>query len=188
MVVADMPFMSYQVDSAQALLSAGRLIQQGGAQAVKLEGGKKVAGSVERIVDAGIPVMGHIGLTPQSVHQLGGFKMQGKTHEAAATLVEDALALERAGAFAVVLEVIPDELARQVTQALSIPTIGIGAGPFCDGQIQVINDILGMDTNYTPKHAKVYAPLGDAIRDAASRYRADVEASAFPQARTRATA
>ncbi|MQG77358.1 MAG: 3-methyl-2-oxobutanoate hydroxymethyltransferase [SAR202 cluster bacterium] len=180
MVVGDMPFLSYNLDEAQALSNAGRFLQEAGAQAVKLEGGVHVADTVKRITEAGIPVMGHIGLTPQSVHQLGGYRVQGKTSAEAHELVEDALALEAAGAFAVVLELIPASVAETISQRLTIPTIGIGAGVGCDAQVQVINDMLGLNTAFVPKHAKRYATLGDTMRDAIAAYAAEVQAGTFP--------
>jgi len=182
MVIGDMPFMTYHVSVEDALRNAARFIQEAGAQAVKLEGGVTVAEKVKRIVDCGIPVMGHIGLTPQSIHQFGGFKMQGKTPEAAANLLADAKALEEAGVFAVVLETIPANLARLITDKISIPTIGIGAGPECDGQVQVINDILGSFADFVPKHAKQYVKLTDIISKAVSQYRDEVKAGIFPSA------
>ncbi len=180
MVVGDMPFMTYHVSVEDALRNAARFIQEAGAQAVKLEGGVTVAEKVKRIVECGIPVMGHIGLTPQSIHQFGGFKMQGKTPEAAANLLEDAKVLEQAGAFAIVLETIPANLARLITDKISIPTIGIGAGPECDGQVQVINDILGSFADFVPKHAKQYVKLTDIISKAVTRYRDEVKDGTFP--------
>ena len=182
MVIGDMPFMTYHVSIEDALRNAARFIQEAGAQAVKLEGGVTVAEKVRRIVDCGIPVMGHIGLTPQSIHQLGGFKMQGKTPETAANLLEDAKALEQAGVFAIVLETIPADLARLITDKVSIPTIGIGAGPECDGQVQVINDILGSFADFVPKHAKQYVKLTDIISKAVSQYRDEVKDGSFPAA------
>jgi 3-methyl-2-oxobutanoate hydroxymethyltransferase len=180
MVIGDMPFMTYHVSVEEALRNAARFIQEAGAQAVKLEGGVTVAEKVRRIVDCGIPVMGHIGLTPQSIHQFGGFKMQGKTPEAAANLLEDAKALEQAGAFSIVLETIPANLGRLITDKVSIPTIGIGAGLECDGQVQVINDILGSFTDFVPKHAKQYVKLTDIISKAVSQYRDEVKSGTFP--------
>ena len=180
MVIGDMPFMTYHVSVEDALRNAARFIQEAGAQAVKLEGGVTVAEKVKRIVECGIPVMGHIGLTPQSIHQFGGFKMQGKTPEAAANLLEDAKALEQAGAFAIVLETIPAQLGQLITDKVAIPTIGIGAGPDCDGQVQVINDILGSFTDFVPKHAKQYVKLTDIISKAVSQYRDEVKAGSFP--------
>jgi 3-methyl-2-oxobutanoate hydroxymethyltransferase len=180
MVIGDMPFMTYHISVDDALYNAARFIQEAGAQAVKLEGGVTVEEKVRRIVECGIPVMGHIGLTPQSIHQFGGFKVQGKTREAAARLLADARALEEAGAFAVVLETIPAQLARIITQKIAIPTIGIGAGIDCDGQVQVINDILGSYTEFVPKHAKQYVKLTDIIRNAVTQYQNEVKAGAFP--------
>lgn len=182
-VVADMPFMSYQADPNDAMRNAGRLLKEGGATAVKLEGGSHVAPLVRRMVEAGIPVMGHLGLTPQSVNQFGGHKVQGKTPAAAAKLLNDARALEEAGAFAVVLETIPAPLARMVTERISIPTIGIGAGPHCDAQVQVFHDLLGIyDDQRTLRHAKRYAVLGETIREAVRAYIGEVESAAFPTA------
>jgi 3-methyl-2-oxobutanoate hydroxymethyltransferase len=183
MVIGDMPFMSYHINADDALYNAARFIQEGGAQAVKLEGGVTVMEKVTRLVGCGIPVMGHIGLTPQSIHQLGGFKVQGQTAEAAARLLEDAMALEEAGAFAIVLETIPAQLAQIITAKLSIPTIGIGAGIHCDGQVQVINDILGSYTEFVPKHAKQYAKLTDIIAKAVTQYHNEVKAATFPTAK-----
>ena len=181
LVIADMPFLSYQVSHERALLNAGQLIQEGGAQGVKLEGGKQIVTVTAHLVDAGIPVMGHIGLTPQSVHQLGGYRAQGRTLAEVEELQSDALALERAGAFAIVLESIPATLAQKITESLSIPTIGIGAGVHCDGQIQVLHDLLGLNPHAVqPRHAKAYAKLGDAMRAAVNAYVQDVENGAFP--------
>jgi 3-methyl-2-oxobutanoate hydroxymethyltransferase len=183
LIVGDLPFLSYQVSADEAVRNAGRLIQEGGAQAVKLEGGMSVAGTVRRIVDCGIPVMGHIGLTPQSVHQLGGYKVQGRQVEVAARLMADAAALEKAGAFSLVLEGVPTALAARITARLSIPTIGIGAGPHCDGQVQVIHDLLGLFTDFVPRHARKYAELGEQIGQAVRQYATDVESGAFPTAK-----
>lgn len=180
LVVGDMPFMTYHASVGEALHNAGRFIQEAGAQAVKLEGGEAMAEVVHRVVQCGIPVMGHIGLTPQSVHQLSGFKVQGKTPEAAVRLVKDARALEDAGVFSIVLEAIPTELARVITQKVNVPTIGIGAGPYCDGQVQVISDILGLFTDFVPKHAKQYTRLADLIRKAVAEYVDEVEKGSFP--------
>ena len=182
LVIGDMPFMTYHTNISDALRNAARFIQEGGTQAVKLEGGVTVAETVKRIVECGIPVMGHIGLTPQSIHQLGGHKVQGKTPEAAERLLRDALALEQAGAFAVVLELVPAPLSRLITQKLSIPTIGIGAGLDCDGQVQVISDLLGLFSDFVPKHAKQYAKLAGTIRTALADYIAEVKAGSFPTA------
>ncbi|MGB4862448.1 MAG: 3-methyl-2-oxobutanoate hydroxymethyltransferase [Tepidiformaceae bacterium] len=180
-ILADMPFMSYQANADEAVRNAGRLLQEAGATAVKLEGGSHVAPLVRRMVDAGIPVMGHLGLTPQSVNQFGGHKVQGKTPAAAAKLVNDARALEEAGAFAVVLETIPAPLAKMVTERISIPTIGIGAGIHCDAQVQVFHDMLGIyDDRRALKHTKRYAVLGETIRDAVRSYIDEVEGCEFP--------
>lgn len=181
-VVADMPFMSYQVSDERALLNAGRLIQETGADAVKLEGGTLRAGLIRKLVENGIPVVGHVGLTPQSVLAMGGYRMQGKGPEEAEKVMADAKAVADAGAFAIVLECIPDDLARQITEALPIPTIGIGAGPHCDGQILVMHDFLGINPS-APSFVKRYAEIGDVVRQAASAYAADVRSGAFPPAR-----
>jgi len=180
LVIGDMPFMTYHTSISDALRNAGRFIQEGGAQAVKLEGGEPMAEVVHRVVECGIPVMGHIGLTPQSIHQLGGFKVQGKTQEAAIRLLKDAQALEKAGAFAIVLESIPAPLGRIITEKVSVPTIGIGAGPWCDGQVQVVSDLLGLFTDFVPKHAKQYARLFETIKSAVVDYVAEVQAGTFP--------
>ncbi len=180
MVIGDMPFMTYHISVEDALRNAARFIQEAGAQAVKLEGGITVADKIRSIVNCGIPVMGHIGLTPQSINQLGGYKIQGKTPEAAARLLEDAKAVEQAGAFSIVLETVPTQLATLITQKLSIPTIGIGAGPGCDGQVQVINDILGSFTEFVPKHAKQYAKIAEVAREAVKQYNEEVTSGAFP--------
>ncbi len=180
LVVGDMPFMTYHASIGEALHNAGRFIQEAGAQAVKLEGGEAMAEVVHRVVQCGIPVMGHIGLTPQSVHQLSGFKVQGKTPEAAVRLLKDARALADAGVFSIVLEAIPTELAKVITRKVAVPTIGIGAGPYCDGQVQVISDILGLFTDFVPKHAKQYARLADLIRKAVAEYIDEVEKGSFP--------
>ncbi len=180
-IVADMPFMSYQANADDAMRNAGRLLQEGGATAVKLEGGSHIAPLVHRMVESGIPVMGHLGLTPQSVNQFGGHKVQGKTPAAAARLINDARALEEAGAFAIVLETIPAPLARMVSERISIPTIGIGAGPGCDAQVQVFHDMLGIYDDRRPlRHAKRYAVLGETIRNAVQDYIAEVEGGIFP--------
>jgi 3-methyl-2-oxobutanoate hydroxymethyltransferase len=182
MVIGDMPFMTYHVSVEDALRNAGRFIQETGCQAVKLEGGVTVADKVRRIVDCGIPVMGHIGLTPQSINQFGGHKIQGKTPEVAARLLEDARALEQAGAFSVVLETVPSPLATLITRKIGIPTIGIGAGPDCDGQVQVINDLFGSYTDFVPKHAKQYAKLAGIMSNAVSEYMDEVKSGSFPTA------
>jgi len=179
-VIADMPFMSYQISPEEALRSAGRLVQAGGAHAVKLEGGQEMAAQVSKIVAAGIPVMGHLGLTPQSIHRLGGFRVQGKDHAAAERLLDDARALERAGCYALVLESIPAELAATITRALAIPTIGIGAGPECDGQVLVCYDLLGLNPAFQPKFVKVYATLHEQVSAALTAFANDVKAGTFP--------
>jgi len=180
LVVGDMPFMTYHTSTADAQRNAARFIQEAGAQAVKLEGGITVADKVRAVVDCGIPVMGHIGLTPQSINQLGGYKVQGRTEEAARRLLEDARALEQAGAFAVVMETVPTPLAALITQRITIPTIGIGAGNGCDGQVQVVSDILGLFTDFVPKHAKQYVKLADEIRTAVIEYDKEVRDGRFP--------
>ncbi len=179
LIVGDMPFMTYHISVEDALRNATRFIQEAGAQAIKLEGGVTVADKVKRMVECGIPVMGHIGLTPQSINQLGGYKIQGRTSEAAASLLRDAQALEEAGAFAVVLETVPTPLATLISQKIGIPTIGIGAGIGCDGQVQVIHDILGL-SDRVPKHAKQYVKLADITRKAVTEYYNEVKASSFP--------
>jgi len=180
LVVADLPFMTYHKNAEQALDSAGRCLQEGGAQAVKLEGGRMIAPTVARLTGAGIPVMGHLGLTPQSIHQLGGFKAQGKDVARAQELLDDAVALEEAGAFAIVLECVPTQLSKVITERLSIPTVGIGAGPFCDAEIQVVSDTLGWFSDFVPKHAKQFAKLADAAAEALGQYVEEVEAGSFP--------
>jgi 3-methyl-2-oxobutanoate hydroxymethyltransferase len=182
LVIGDMPFMTYHTSISDALHNAARFIQEGGSQAVKLEGGEVVAEQVRRIVECGIPVMGHIGVTPQSMHQLGGFKARGKVVEEAKKLLNDASVLEEAGAFAIVLECTPAPLSKLITQKLTIPTIGIGAGPDCDGQVQVISDILGLYTEFVPKHAKRYAKLAGEIKTAVADYVSEVKALSFPTA------
>lgn len=182
LVIGDMPFMTYHTSTSDALRNAARFIQEAGAQAIKLEGGVTVADTVRRIVDCGIPVMGHIGLTPQSVHQLGGHRVQGKTPETAERLLTDARALEQAGAFAIVLELVPAPLSKLITQKVTVPTIGIGAGPDCDGQVQVITDLLGLSADFVPKHAKQYARLAGTISAAIADYIAEVKSGSFPTA------
>jgi 3-methyl-2-oxobutanoate hydroxymethyltransferase len=180
LVVVDMPFLSYQVSIPEAIANAGRILKETGAAAIKLEGGASWAPTVAALVNAGIPVMGHLGFTPQSVHQLGGFKIQGKAADGAARLTEDANALEQAGAFAMVLELMPGPVAASVTRAVSIPTIGIGAGPECDGQVLVLHDMLGLNEGFTPKFLKRYAELGQAVREAVGRYGDEVRAATYP--------
>jgi 3-methyl-2-oxobutanoate hydroxymethyltransferase len=180
LLVGDMPFLSYQISAEEALRNAGRFLQEGRMDAVKLEGGRERLAAVEAIVGAGIPVMGHLGLTPQSIHQLGGFRAQGKTASAAQRLVEDALALEAAGCFSLVLESIPARLGQLVSERLTIPTIGIGAGPHCDGQVLVTHDLLGLFDRFTPRFVKKYADVHGEMARAFAAYKKDVEASVFP--------
>lgn len=179
-LVADMPFMSYQVGPDQALQSAGRFMQEGRAHSVKLEGGERSAPAIARCVDAGIPVVAHIGLTPQSVHAMGGFKVQGRSEAAAERLLNDARAVEQAGAFCLVLEGIPTHLAERITAQVTIPTVGIGAGPHCDGQVLVCNDLLGMDLSFKPKFVKRYAELETVMVAAFERYASEVREGVFP--------
>jgi 3-methyl-2-oxobutanoate hydroxymethyltransferase len=179
-LVGDLPFGSYQASADEAVKAAMRLVAEGGVEAVKLEGGSDYAEVVRRVVRAGVPVMGHIGLTPQSVHKLGGYVVQGKDAERAQVLLRDARMLEAAGCYAIVLECIPTELARVISGQLEIPTIGIGAGPTCDGQVLVLNDLLGMDTSFTPRFVKRFAELGAATTGAVGQYVAEVKARAFP--------
>lgn len=179
-VVGDMPFMSYQVSAEEAVRNAGRLVSEGGVAAVKLEGGEAFAEVIRRIVRASIPVMGHLGLTPQSIHKMGGYRVQGKGEAQARQIFADAVALEEAGCYALVLEGIPVDLARQITARLSIPTIGIGAGPSCDGQVLVCYDLLGMNPDFKPKFVKHYADLYGTIRKAAESYLTEVRDSVFP--------
>ncbi|MQA00555.1 MAG: 3-methyl-2-oxobutanoate hydroxymethyltransferase [Dehalococcoidia bacterium] len=181
-VVVDMPFGSYQTGWQDALRNATRILQETGCGSVKLEGGQRSAETVHRLVEAGIPVMGHIGLTPQSVNAIGGFKVQGKTPREAVHLIEDAKALEAAGAYAIVLETVPTALAHMITQRVNVPTIGIGAGPFCSGQVQVVHDLLGLYDEMQPKHARRFAELGEASRRAFTEYREMVETGEFPTA------
>lgn len=180
MVVADMPFLSYQCSVEDAVRNAGRFLQEAGAHAVKLEGGREVAESVQRMTSAGIPVVGHLGLTPQSVQQFGGFKIQGKEKSAAERIAEDAKILEDAGAFSIVLECVPASLAQRITDSLSIPTIGIGAGAGCDGQVLVVNDMLGMYERFVPKFVKQYTNLNSSIREAVKAYLEEVKKGTFP--------
>lgn len=180
LLVADMPFLSYQVDLTEARRNAGRLIKEGGAEAVKLEGGSNVSETIRAIVDMDVPVMGHIGLTPQSVHRMGGYKVQGKQQEQADQLIADAKAVEQAGAFSMVLEGIPAGLAREITAAVSIPTIGIGAGVDCSGQVLVIHDILGLCEKYSPKFVKKFADVSGTIRQGIRDYIDEVKSGQFP--------
>ncbi|MGI6082422.1 MAG: 3-methyl-2-oxobutanoate hydroxymethyltransferase [Limnochordia bacterium] len=180
LVVADLPFLSFQVDPLEAVRNAGRILKEGGADAVKIEGGQMVLPAVRHMVQIGIPVMGHLGLTPQSVHQFGGYRVQAKSREAAAALLEDALALEDAGVFSLVLESVPVDVAAEVTSKLRIPTIGIGAGPSCDGQVLVCYDALGMFEDFKPKFVKRFANLGEEIRRAVAEYCREVREGTFP--------
>ncbi|MGD0210163.1 MAG: 3-methyl-2-oxobutanoate hydroxymethyltransferase [Desulfomonilia bacterium] len=180
LVIADMPFLSYQTSVPDAVRNAGRFLQEAGAQAVKLEGAQRVIEQVKAIVRADIPVMGHLGLTPQSIHAFGGYKVQGRGEEAAKLLKENALLLQDAGVFSLVLECVPAAVAKEVSEALSIPTIGIGAGPDCDGQVLVIQDLLGMNKEFKPKFVKRYANLCDTIKAAVDTYAKEVRSRAFP--------
>jgi 3-methyl-2-oxobutanoate hydroxymethyltransferase len=180
LVVCDMPFLTYQVTPEEAIRNCGRAMRESGCHAVKLEGGQPVAATVRRLVDVGIPVMGHIGLTPQSVHALGGYRVQGREDVAAERLKADAKALEDAGAFAVVLELIPAPLASQITKALTIPTIGIGAGPACDGQVLVLHDMLGLNDRFSAKFVKKYAALAEDVREAVRLFAAEVREGRYP--------
>jgi 3-methyl-2-oxobutanoate hydroxymethyltransferase len=183
MVVADMPFMSYQVSAEQALAAAGRLLKEGAAEGVKLEGGRSVCDAISRMVEAGIPVMGHLGLTPQSVHSVGGFRVQARDEAARDRLVADARALERAGVFSIVLEAVPRAVGKLVTESVSVPTIGIGAGPDCDGQVLVCYDFLGLFQGFVPRFVKRYAELGDTVAAAARAYVSEVRSGHFPEDR-----
>jgi 3-methyl-2-oxobutanoate hydroxymethyltransferase len=180
-VTVDMPFMSFQVSPEKALEAAGKLMKEGSAESVKLEGGVAVAETIRRITQAGIPVMGHVGLTPQSIHAFGGFRVQGKGEDAASRVLADAKAVEQAGAYAIVLEAMPADLARRITETLDIPTIGIGAGPHCDGQVLVSYDFLGMFREIKPKFVKRFAELGDAVVAATQSYVREVQSGAFPE-------
>jgi 3-methyl-2-oxobutanoate hydroxymethyltransferase len=180
LLFVDMPFLTYQVSIPEAIRNAGRVLQETEAHGVKLEGGRHMADTVRALVERGIPVMGHLGLTPQSVHALGGYKVQGREAAAAERLLEDARLLEAAGACAVVLELVPAEVARRVSTALTVPTIGIGAGPACDGQVLVLHDMLGLNEEFSPKFLKRYAELGSAVRDAVRGYAGEVRAGTYP--------
>ena len=186
LIVADLPFMSYQVSIEEAVRNAGRLMQETGCQAVKLEGGEHMAETVAAITRCGIPVMGHLGLTPQSVNIFGGWRVQGKTEDSAIQIIRDAQALEEAGAFAIVLELVPQELARFISERIGIPTIGIGAGVDCDGEVQVLHDILGLQLDFSPKHARRFAEVGTAIKAAVEGYAAAVRDRSFPTAKNTA--
>ena len=180
LVIADMPFLSYHVSREEAIRNAGRLVKESGAEAVKIEGGAPFAETIKAIVDAQIPVMGHLGLTPQSVNAFGGFKVQGKSEESAKKIVEDAKLLEKAGVFAITLECIPEKLAQLITQTIKIPTIGIGAGKNCDGQVLVVNDMLGMFSDFVPKFVKQYTKLNTEIEKAVQNYILEVKDGKFP--------
>jgi 3-methyl-2-oxobutanoate hydroxymethyltransferase len=180
MLVGDMPFMSYQAGVEDAIRNAGRLVKEGGAEGVKLEGGRRMAAVIRGVLDADIPVMGHVGLTPQSLHRFGGYKVQGRDAGSADRLVDDAKFLDDAGCFSIVLEGIPTPLARRITEAVTIPTIGIGAGPHCDGQVLVVNDMLGMMENFSPKFVKRYNEFGKLMGEAFSKYIAEVKEGKFP--------
>lgn len=180
LIVADLPFGAFQVSPEETMRHAVRIMKEAGPQAVKLEGGVRSAASVRALVDAGIPVMGHVGMTPQSVNAFGGFKVQGKTEAAANAVLEDALALQEAGVFSIVLELVPAELARLITERVAVPTIGIGAGVHCDGEVQVIHDILGLFPDFTPRHTHRFAELGSVVRDAATAYMTAVHERTFP--------
>ena len=180
MVVVDMPFMSYQISVEESVTNAGRLMKEGRANAVKLEGGKSVCPQIKAITQAGIPVVAHLGLTPQSINALGGYKVQGKSEDAAKKLLEDALAVQEAGAFALVLECVPTKLASLITKKLTIPTIGIGAGNECDGQVLVYQDMLGMFSDYVPKFVKQFAQVGEIMKKAFTDYKEEVASGAFP--------
>ncbi len=182
LVVGDMPFLSYQASPADAVRNAGRFLAEAGVAAVKVEGGRRVLPSVEAILAADIPVMGHVGMTPQSFRKFGGFKVQGRSRDSAEEIFEDAVALERAGCFSIVLECVPESLAARITGELSIPTIGIGAGPRCDGQVLVYHDLLGLSGDFRPKFVRRYAELGEVIREAARRFSQDVRSGEFPSA------
>jgi 3-methyl-2-oxobutanoate hydroxymethyltransferase len=180
MVIGDMPYLSYQISIGEAVRNAGRFLKEAGAQAVKLEGGREVADKVTAFTAAEIPVMSHIGLTPQALHRMGGYKVQGKTEEAAQRLIEDAKMLEDAGAFSLIIEAVPADLARRITEEISIPTIGIGGGPYCDGQVLVIHDVLGLFERFTPKFVKKYGNLKEAALKAINEYKDEVEKGSFP--------
>ncbi|MFU8812049.1 MAG: 3-methyl-2-oxobutanoate hydroxymethyltransferase [Balneolaceae bacterium] len=180
LVIADLPFMSYQVTAKEALISSGRMMKEAGAHAVKLEGGKPIVNTVKRIIDAGIPVMGHLGLTPQSIYKFGTYKVRAKEEEEAETLLKDAERLEKAGVFSIVLEKIPAKLAKKVTESVSIPTIGIGAGPDCDGQVLVLHDMLGLNKDFSPRFLRRYADLNQSMTDAVQHYIKDVKSGDFP--------
>jgi 3-methyl-2-oxobutanoate hydroxymethyltransferase len=180
LLFVDLPFLTYQVSVEEAIRNAGRVLQESGAHGVKLEGGRPMAATVRALVDRGIPVMGHLGLTPQSVHALGGYRVQGRETDAAARLLADARTLEEAGACSMVLELMPAELARQISESIAIPTIGIGAGPGCDGQVLVLHDMLGLNDAFSPKFLRRFAELGEAVRGAAREFAEEVRAGDYP--------
>jgi len=180
LLFVDLPFLTYQVSVEEAIRNAGRVLQESGAHGVKLEGGRPMAATVRALVDRGIPVMGHLGLTPQSVHALGGYRVQGRETDAAARLLADARALEEAGACGMVLELMPADLARQISESIAVPTIGIGAGPGCDGQVLVLHDMLGLNDAFSPKFLKRFAELGEAVRGAAREFAEEVRAGDYP--------
>ncbi len=182
LLVVDMPFLTFQVSAAEAKRNCGRVLQETGAHAVKIEGGTHIAPTIRELVEIGIPVMGHLGLTPQSVHALGGYRVQGREPEAAARLLADAKALEEAGAFSIVLELVPAAVAQRITESLTIPTIGIGAGPHCDGQVLVLHDMLGLNEGFHGKFVKRYAELAEAVRSAARTFSAEVRSGRYPDA------
>ncbi|MCK5534507.1 3-methyl-2-oxobutanoate hydroxymethyltransferase [bacterium] len=180
LLIADMPFMSYQLGEKEALLNCSRMIKEGGAEAVKIEGGAQIAGTVKRLIEANIPVMGHIGLIPQAIHKMGGYKVQGRKKEEAQRLIEDARILEEAGIFSLVLEGIPEKLSKEITRKINIPSIGIGAGKYCDGQVLVTEDLLGLTGRGTPKFVKQYVHLDIQIKKAAGKFKKEVKESKFP--------
>lgn len=180
LVVGDMPFMSYQVNQYEAVRNAGRFLQEGGAQAVKLEGGTEMADTIKRIVDLGIPAMGHIGLTPQSIHKLGGYRVQGTDEQSARYLLDSTKALEQAGIFSLVLEAVPKQIAKEISESISVPTIGIGAGVHCNGQVLVTEDLLGLFDIFRPKFVRRYAHLAQTMREACKKYIEDVKGEKFP--------
>ncbi len=180
LVIGDMPFLSFQVSDAEAVRNAGRFLKEGGAQAVKVEGGGAVATRAALMVESGIPVMGHVGLTPQAIHRMGGYRVRGRAPEERSSLMEDALALQEAGCFSLVLECIPWQVAKEITEQTVIPTIGIGAGPYCDGQVLVLHDMVGLFEGFLPRHVRRYAELGSRMEEACARYVDDVRAGRFP--------
>lgn len=180
LIIVDLPFMTYQVTAKEALTNAGRMMKEAGAHAIKVEGGESIANTVKRIVDAGIPVMGHLGLTPQSIYKFGTYKVRAKENEEADQLIKDAKALEEAGVFSIVLEKIPSQLAQIVTESVSVPTIGIGAGPHCDGQVLVVHDMVGLNKDFSPRFLRRYADLHTAMTEAVQQYNGDVKSGDFP--------